>query len=251
MELDKKTVIVTGGGSGLGFEMVRTYLLAGYNVVMCGRRLKVLKNAIKTLQAFSGIQSSNILAVKTDMSRESDIVDLIYSSKEKFKSIDVFINNAGTWSETPILKSTSDEIDSLFNNILKTTILGTKIAGTEINSGGSIINLGSFAGLMALKSASLYSTFKAAIHHFTKSAAFELAEKNIRVNCVIPGVIKTPMTEDYIKNNSVRLLKPISLKRFGSQKEIADGVFFLSSEKASYITGICLEITGGKYLTQL
>ena len=86
----------------------------------------------------------------------------------------------------------------------------------------------------------------------TRYLAAYWGEKNIRVNCVIPGVVKTPMTDDYIAKHYDRLIKPISLKRFGTPQEIAAGVLFLTSEKkASYITGISLEITGGKYLTQL
>jgi NAD(P)-dependent dehydrogenase (short-subunit alcohol dehydrogenase family) len=89
-----------------------------------------------------------------------------------------------------------------------------------------------------------------AITTFTRSSAAELAVDGIRVNCVIPGVIETDMTRDYVQLNKEELLKPIALKRFGSCEDVAQGVAFLCSSQASYITGTTLEITGGKFLTQ-
>ena len=247
-----QTVIVTGGGTGIGLEIVKAYLDEGANVVLSGRREETLKKSIKSLIKFKEKNKERLLSVKSDMSDEKQVINLFKRAKEKFSSIHILINNAGVWSETPLSQCTSKEIDFTFNNNLKTTILGTKIAGEKLTTGGSIVNIGSFASILSIKSASLYSTYKAAVGHFTKSAAAELAEKNIRVNCVIPGVVKTPMTDDYIAKHYDRLIKPISLKRFGTPQEIAAGVLFLTSEKkASYITGISLEITGGKYLTQL
>jgi len=247
----KKTVIVTGGGTGIGLEIVKAYLDEGANVVLSGRREENLKKSIKSLIKSEEKYIERLLSVKSDMSNEKQVINLFNRANEKFSSIHILINNAGVWIETPLLQCTSDEIDFTFNNNLKATILGTKIAGEALNTGGSIVNIGSFAGILSIKSASLYSTYKAAVGHFTKAAASELAEKNIRVNCVIPGVIRTPMTNDYITKHYERLITPISLKRLGTPQEIAAGVLFLTSEKASYITGISLEITGGKYLTQL
>ena len=131
------------------------------------------------------------------------------------------------------------------------TILGTKVAASQLEEGGSVVNISSFAAVMAIHSASLYSTYKAALIQFTKSSASELAERDIRVNCIIPGVINTPMTADYISEHHDRLIKPIAMKRLGHPSEIASGVLFLTSDKASYITGDSIHITGGKYLTQL
>ncbi len=251
MNFSNKTVIVTGGGTGIGLEIVKAYMEDGANVVLCGRREEILKKSINELIKSEEKYKDRLITVKTDMSDEKQVINLFNQAKEKFSSIHILINNAGVWTETPLLQCTSDEIDFTFNNNLKTTILGTKIAGEEIHDGGSIVNIGSFAGILSIKSASLYSTYKAAVGQFTKSAASELAEKNIRVNCVIPGVVRTTMTDDYINKHYDRLIKPISLKRLGTPQEIAAGVLFLTSEKASYITGISLEITGGKYLTQL
>tara|TARA_Y100000816_G_C26097868_1_gene581297 strand:- start:482 stop:1240 length:759 start_codon:yes stop_codon:yes gene_type:complete len=246
-----QTVIVSGGATGLGRSLVQAYLSEGANVVICGRREQILKEAVKDLILTEKKYKDRIISIKTDMSVEEQVVNLFDQAKEKFSSVNIMVNNAGSWSELPLADCNSREIDLMFNNNLRSTILGTKIAGMNLLCGGSIINFGSYSGIISIKSASLYSTFKAAVSHFTRSAASELAEKGIRVNCVIPGVIKTPMTEQYISDHFDRLIEPISLKRLGTPEEVADGVIFLSSENASYITGISLEITGGKYLTQV
>jgi 3-oxoacyl-[acyl-carrier protein] reductase len=116
---------------------------------------------------------------------------------------------------------------------------------------GVIINIGSFAGIIPMKNASLYSSYKSSINSFTKSAATELADLNIRVNCVIPGVIRTSMTSDYIDDNYDKLISAIPLNRIGTTEEVANTVLFLCSDMASYITGAILEVTGGKYITQI
>ena len=235
MNFSNQTVIVTGGGTGIGLAIVKAYLDQGANVVICGRREAILEKSVKSLIKIKEEYQDRLFSVKADMSVDKQVINLFKRAKENFSSINILINNAGVWNETPLLECTSDEIDFTFNNNLKSTILGTKIAGEKLKSGGSIVNIGSFAGILSIKSASLYSTYKAAVCHFTKSAAAELAEKNIRVNCVIPGVVKTPMTDDYIAKHYDRLIKPISLKRFGTPQEIAAGVLFLTSEIATII----------------
>jgi NAD(P)-dependent dehydrogenase (short-subunit alcohol dehydrogenase family) len=185
------------------------------------------------------------------MSNEQSVNDLFQTVQSTFNNIDILINNCGTWTLDVISKLENDVIDKHYNNILKSTILGTKYAAKYMNKGGVIINIGSFAGILSMKNASLYSSFKSAINTFTKSSAEELGEKSIRVNCVVPGVIRTPMTSQYIDDNYNKIIKPIALGRVGSCEEVANGVLFLCSDLASYITGVILEITGGKYATQL
>ena len=236
MDYLNKTIIITGGGTGIGLEIGKAYLNEGANVVISGRRREILDKTLKNITKSNEKYKMRLLAVKSDMSKEKEVINLFKRAKEKFSSIHAIINNAGCWSETSLLQCTSKEIDNMFNNNLKSTILGTKIAGDFIDKGGSIINIGSFAGIMSIKSASLYSTYKAAIIQFTQSAASEFANLNIRVNCVIPGVIKTPMTNDYIAEHHDRLIKSIAMKRFGDPSEIAFGVLFLTSHKVPILS---------------
>ena len=246
-----KTVVVTGGATGIGYTIAKTFNQLGANVVICGRTKSKLRKAEQSLLNTRNDVQKNLMSVVCDMSLENEVNTMLENILQQFGSVDIFINNAGVWSLSPLLELTGDEIDYAYKNTLKSTIIGTKISAGAMNKvGGSIINIGSFSGIMAQKNASIYGCLKTAIISFTKSAANELAEYNIRVNCVTPGVIRTPMTDEYINVNYQQLVKPISLKKIGTVQEIANGVIFLSSEFSSYITGENLCITGGKYLIQ-
>ena len=246
-----KTVIVTGGGTGIGFEIANFFVSCGAKVTIVGRRKNIIEKALLQIKKKIPKSEDNIISLTCDMSNEQSVSDLFQTVQSTFNNIDILINNCGTWTLDVISKLENDVIDKHYNNILKSTILGTKYAAKYMNKGGVIINIGSFAGILSMKNASLYSSFKSAINTFTKSSAEELGEKSIRVNCVVPGVIRTPMTSQYIDDNYNKIIKPIALGRVGSCEEVANGVLFLCSDLASYITGVILEITGGKYATQL
>ncbi|MFC2156810.1 SDR family NAD(P)-dependent oxidoreductase [Acidobacteriota bacterium] len=246
-----KGVIVTGGGSGLGFAVARSFMECGADVVIVGRRRDVLGQAVKELKSKIQDSSGTIASVQADMSSAADVERLFKEAAELLPGLDVLVNGAGSWSLHPIPDLRDDEIDRLFQNNYKSVVLGTQAAARHLKTGGAVINFGSFAGQMAMNNSSLYSSLKTAVASFTKSAASELAINNIRVNCVIPGVIRTPMTSEYIDKNLKRIIAPIPMKRVGTEDEVASGVLFLASDLASYITGASLEITGGKYSTQL
>lgn len=246
-----KNVLITGGATGIGFAMARSFFECGANIVISGRREDVLDKAAEKILKSIPKSSNTILAIPSDMASEKSVSRLFADILNTFSSLDIVVNNAGVWSLSPILGITENEIISMFDNNVRSTILGTQAAARNMKRGGVIINMGSFAGVMAMKNASLYSSFKSSVMSFTRSAASEFAHLNIRVNCVIPGVIRTPMTDDYIKKNYESIIFPIPLKRVGKEEDVAHGVLFLASEYASYITGTCLEITGGKYSTQM
>tara|TARA_Y100000816_G_C26017090_1_gene531976 strand:- start:235 stop:996 length:762 start_codon:yes stop_codon:yes gene_type:complete len=244
-----QTVLISGGASGIGYFIAKRYLSLEANVVICGRTESKLKKAIKSLKSYS---KNDVIGIRCDMSLEIDVKKMFEKVINIYGVINIFINNSAVWFLKNILDIEEKDIDYAYNNILKSTILGTKISAKYIlkNSNGSIINISSFAGLMAQKDASLYACFKSAIISFTKSSAAELADFNIRVNCVTPGVIRTDMTSDYIDLNIKNILKPIALNRIGDEEEVVDGIIFLTSKYSKYITGENLCITGGKYLIQ-
>ena len=192
----------------------------------------------------------NIISLTCDMSNEQSVNDLFQTVQSTFNNIDILINNCGIWSLGSINELKDSEIDAHFNNILKSTILATKYAAAHLGESGAIVNVGSFAGILPMKNASIYSSFKSAINVFTRSSATELGKLGIRVNCITPGVIRTPMTSQYIDDNYDKIIEPIALGRVGSCEEISNAVLFLCSDLASYITGTVLEITGGKFMTQ-
>ena len=245
-----KSVIVSGGGTGIGFEIAKSFVLCGAKVTIIGRRKEVLEKALLQIKKKIPKSDENIVSLSCDMSNDQSVSDLFQTVQSTFKNIDILINNCGTWSLEPINELSEGVIENHFNNIYKSTILGTKYAARYMSKGGIITNIGSFAGILPMKNASIYSSLKTAINTFTKSSASELGQKGIRVNCVVPGVIRTPMTSKYIDDNYNKIIKPIALGRVGECDEVASGVLFLCSELANYITGSVLEITGGKYLIQ-
>ena len=245
-----KTVIVTGGGTGIGFEIANSFVSCGAKVTIVGRRKDILEKALLHMIKKIPKSEDNIISLTCDMSNEQSVSDLFQTVQSTFNNIDILINNCGTWSLGSINELKDSEIDAHFNNILKSTILGTKFASSYLGEFGAIVNVGSFAGILPMKNASIYSSFKSAINVFTKSSATEFGKLGIRVNCITPGVIRTPMTSQYIDDNYDKIIEPIALGRVGSCEEVANAVLFLCSDLASYITGTVLEITGGKYMTQ-
>jgi 3-oxoacyl-[acyl-carrier protein] reductase len=246
-----KTVIITGGGTGIGFSISKSFLLNGANIVIVGRKKEVLAKAKKRLCLNSPNLKNRILTISCDMSSDESVKKLFITVKTDYKNIDVLVNNCGSWLLDKIVEMDEFSIDELYNNNLKASILGTKYAGIYLAKKGSIINIGSFSSILPMKEASLYSAYKSALNTFTKSSASELANKGIRVNCINPGVIKTPMTSKYISDNYKRIIEPIALKKIGNEQDVSNGVLFLCSDLSSYITGATLDINGGKYLTQL
>jgi meso-butanediol dehydrogenase / (S,S)-butanediol dehydrogenase / diacetyl reductase len=243
-DFSKQRFIVTGGATGIGRAITELLLMCGAHVVISARREDVLRCAQQE------IDSDRLGVFAADLSKEDNIKNLIDYACEKFGDLSGYINNAGSWTRSLITNLDNEDIIKSVSNNLMTTILGTKHAALAMKKGGSIINMASYAGLKPMSQGSVYSCLKSAVITFTRSSAAELAEAGIRVNCVIPGVIETEMTREHIQANKENLLKPIALKRFGSCEDVAQGVAFLCSSQASYITGTALEITGGKFLTQ-
>lgn len=246
-----KSVIITGGGTGIGLAIAKSFLLCDAKVTIVGRRKNILEKALSEIKEQIPESEKNVFLYSCDMSNEKSVQDLFETVKSTCQKINIIINNCGTWSLGPIKELQNSEIENHFNSILKSTILSTKFAENYLNNSGVIINIGSFAGILPMKNASIYSSIKSAINTFTRSSAAELGKLGIRINCVIPGVIKTPMTSKYIDDNYNNIIEPIALGRVGTCEEVSNGVLFLCSDMASYITGAILEITGGKYATQL
>ncbi len=248
---DNKTVIVTGGATGIGYAIATSFLQSGANVVIVGRRKEVLDKAILDINSENSDVRSKIIALQCDVSIEEQVRMMFKKVIKKFEKLNILVNCSGTWLIKPIHEISSMEVDEQYYNLYKSTVMCTKYASKNMNVGGAIINIGSFAGLLPIKESSIYSSLKTAINTFTKSSAQELGNKQIRVNCVIPGVIRTSMTSDYIDANINKLIKPIVLGKIGKCSDIANSVLFLASENASYITGSILQVTGGKFVTQI
>ncbi|CAB3400813.1 unnamed protein product [Caenorhabditis bovis] len=236
-----RLAVVTGGGSGIGKSICQTLAANGARVIVSDLNEKSAKESLATLRG-DGHQ-----AVVCDVS-EPDSVKTLYESAIKVGNPSVLVNCAGITQDSTLLKMTPNKWDSVIkvnlNSIFHVSQAFARHSVTE-QSPLSIINISSIVGKTGNFGQTNYAATKAGVIGFTKSAAKELAKKNIRVNAILPGFIKTPMTEAMPPNVLANICAGIPMGRMGETEEIANSVLFLASDLSSYVTGITLEVTGG------
>ena len=241
---ERKTVLVTGASRGIGKEVALKYAENGYDVVInyvsSKTDVKALENEFKE----KGVDS---LIIKADVSKQEEVQELVDKAIEKFGKIDVLVNNAGITKDNLLMRMSEEEFDKVIEINLKGTYLVTKAVTKYMmkKRSGSIINLSSVVGVAGNAGQCNYSASKAGIIGFTKSVAKELASRNIRANAVAPGFIETDMTNVLSDSVKESIHNQIPLKRMGKAKEVAELIYFLGSEKSSYITGQVINIDGG------
>lgn len=241
---EKKVVLVTGGTRGIGKKTAEKFAKNGYNVII--NYVSDNTDVEKITKEFNEI-GSECLIVKADVSKKADVDNLIKMAIEKFKKIDVLVNNAGITKDNLLMRMSEEEFDKVIEINLKGTFLVTKAVSKYMikNRSGSIINLSSVVGVSGNAGQSNYSASKAGIIGFTKSIAKELASRNIRANAVAPGFIKTDMTNVLQESVKENIYNQIPLKRMGEAEEVADLIYFLGSEQSKYITGQVINVDGG------
>ena len=241
---ERKVVLVTGGSRGIGKETAKVYAENGYNVAINYVSDKTDVEGIKKEFQDMGVKC---LMVKADVSNREEVEKMVEEVISEFDKIDVLVNNAGITKDTLLMRMSEEDFDKVIEINLKGTYLVTKAATKYMmkKRQGSIINLASVVGVVGNSGQCNYSASKAGIIGFTKSVAKELASRNIRANAVAPGFIETDMTnvlKDEVKEN---IYNQIPLKRMGTAREVAEVIYFLGSEKSSYITGQVINIDGG------
>lgn len=249
IDLKNKVMIVTGGSRGIGASICRSAAAQG---------AKVLVNYVSNSESASSVvediekNGGDAIAVKADVTDMSSVQEMVTLALESWSKIDILVNNAAIWNESPIdLMSDAvvDETMSInFNGSLNCirAVVPTMIK----QESGSIINISSTAAQRGEAFHSHYAASKGAINSLTKSLASELGPKGIRVNSVCPGWTYTDMTSEVFRGGSDSVIaETIPLRRIGKPEEIAAAVLFLASDDASYITGISLNVNGGSVLT--
>ena len=245
-KLDGKVALITGGSEGIGLTTAQHFITEGADhVFITGRRQQVLDEAVKTLGG------KKVTAVQCDASKMDDI-DKLYAliTKEKGR-LDILFANAGVNDGAPLEAITEDLFDRVFNINVKGVLFTVQKALPIFADGGSIILNGSVASIKAYATNSVYSATKAAVRSFARCWTVDLKERKIRVNCVSPGPIDTPMmrrvgSTDEEKKAIEDLLKGATvMNRIGTSDEVAKAVVFLASDDSSYITGIELFVDGG------
>lgn len=191
------------------------------------------------------------IGVAANVANGEDVANLAQTAKDTFGTLDVWVNNAGITRDATMRKMTEEMFDQVIAVHLKGSWLGTRAAADimrDQEAGGSIINISSISGKVGLLGQTNYSTAKAGMLGLTKAAAKEVGFANVRVNSVMPGLIRTPMTEDMRVAIKEARLKEIALGRMGEPAEIAQVVLFLASDMSSYVTGAVVEVTGGRHM---
>lgn len=249
VDMNEKTVIVTGGARGIGRAVVQAFAEAGADVVIGDLRLE---DANATATEISETSGRRVVAVQTDVAKREDIEKLRDETLRIFAKIDVLVNCAGWDRLLPFLKTTPD----LWQKILTVNFLGVVNTCHVIlphmveRKQGAIVNISSDTGRVGSFGEAIYASSKAAIMAFSKTIAREHARDNIRVNVVSPGLCDTPLIDEMREDEfTAKILSSIvnfiPLKRLGRPEEIAPLVVFLASDAASYITGQVYSINGG------
>ena len=241
--LEGKLAIITGGARGIGKEIAVLFAKEGANIAICDVNLEEAEKTAKEIQDL-GRES---LAFKVDVTDQSQIQGMVDKILDKFNKIEIRINNAGITKDNLLLRMSEEEWDKVIAVNLKGTFLCTKIVAKAMlkQRFGKIVNLASIIGIMGNAGQANYAASKAGIIGLTKSVAKELASRNICVNAIAPGFIKTDMTARLSEEVQKKMLSVIPLARFGEAKDVADLAIFLSSESSSYITGQVIQVDGG------
>lgn len=248
INLKNKVAVVTGGTTGIGLAIAETFAREGAAVAICSEKEE---DVIKTLKYFKDIELP-VYGETIDVSVRSNIFSFADNVENKFGGIDIWVSNAGIYPQYKIIETPEDIWQKIMDINVKSVYYGGQIAADKLRKrgGGVLVNGASFTSLMPSVGSGGYSASKATVFSMTKTLAAELAPYNIRVNGYIPGIIETAMTRPLIEKNGANMEKCIAMKRFGKCQDVANGVLFLVSDLASYITGSFLEISGGKYCVQ-
>lgn len=246
-DFKNKTIGITGaaGMEGIGYAIARKFLEYGANVFICDLRKDALAAAENALKKYG-----NVKAYETDVSSQESVSAMFEKAVRDFGYIDVFINNAGIYPQAMVCDMTESQWDAVMNINLKSVFLCARECRDRMTRGGVLINAASFAALISSAGSGAYAASKAAVYNLTKTLAAELAPYGIRVNGYIPGVIETGMTKEVIESKKSELTDAIALRHLGKPADVADSVCFLASENASYLTGMFIEISGGKLCVQ-
>ena len=247
-DTDGKTAIVTGASQGIGAAIAIAYGAAGANVVVHYRSGREAADGIVDTIAKNGGQA---VALGASLNDAEEVDRLFSATTTAFGTVDVLINNAGSFPNSPLLDMSLDDWQQMYSNNMESTFLCTKAAGKLMKeaAGGSIINIASTSALNPGNDHSHYNSAKAAAVMFTKSAAQELGQFNIRVNAVAPGLVYRPGLEEQWPDGYARFCEAAPLSCVVQPEDVADACLFLSSDKAARITGITLPIDAGVLTT--
>jgi 3-oxoacyl-[acyl-carrier protein] reductase len=244
-KLTGKVAVVTGASKGIGASIATHLAAEGARVVV---NYATSKEGADSVVAEIKSQGGKAIAVQANVAKEADVVRLFAETKKTFERLDILVNNAGVYEFAPLENVTAEQFHRMYDLNVLGLILATREAVKLIGPGGSIINIGSVAGISPPASTSVYSGTKAAVDAVTKALAKELGPRQIRVNSINPGMVITEgvhaaglAESDFRKEIEDRT----PLGRIGQPKDIAPAAVFLASDDSAWITGELFYISGG------
>ena len=241
--LENKNIIVTGASGGIGNSIVKKLNQAGANILASGTRIEKLEELKKNFE--------NIKILKFDISQSDKIAEFIENATNELGgSLDGIVNNAGITQDNLAIRMSLEEWQKVININLTSTFLMSKFAIKKMlkNKSGKIVNITSVVGHTGNLGQANYTASKAAIVAMSKSLAIEYAKKNININCISPGFIKTAMTDNIDEKFREVIVSKIPSARLGEPDDIANAVLFLSSDQSDYINGETIHVNGGMYM---
>ncbi|AOM83221.1 3-oxoacyl-[acyl-carrier-protein] reductase [Salisediminibacterium beveridgei] len=242
--MNGKNVLVTGGSRGIGRAVCEAFAKAGANVaVNYSGNVEKAEETVEACQAH-GVDA---FSVKADVADSAAVNDMVKTVLERFKTVDVLVNNAGITKDNLIMRMKEEDFDAVINTNLKGVFNVSKALTRPMmkQRSGRIINVSSVVGVLGNAGQANYVASKAGVIGLTKSLARELSNRNILVNAVAPGFISTEMTDDLDEEMKKTLLDQIPLGRLGQTEDVANVILFLAGDGASYMTGQTLHIDGG------
>ena len=244
INLENSNIILTGATGGIGGSILEKLHSQNAKIIATGTNQEKLENLSKKFKS--------IITKQFDISNHSTIENFIEECNEHFENkIDVLINNAGVTSDNLTIRMKEEEWNKVININLTSTFLLSKYVIKKMlkNKNGKIINISSIVGHTGNIGQANYSASKAGLVGMSKSLALEYGKKNIKVNCISPGFIKSEMTDKINDSFKKSLEEKISLERFGTPEDVANAVIFLSSSLSDYITGETIHVNGGMYFS--
>ncbi|MFL9925240.1 SDR family oxidoreductase [Herbaspirillum lusitanum] len=250
MRLKDKVAIVTGGGSGFGEGIAKTYAREGARVMVADISETGGLRVVEEIKKAGGQAEF----VKTDVSKRADMDAMLAATLKAFGGCDIVVNNAGTTHRNrPMLEVTEEEFDRVYAINVKSIFLSAQTFVPHFRQvgGGCFINIASTAGIRPRPGLTWYNGSKGAVIVTSKSMAGELGPDNIRVNCVNPVISATGLLTEFMgvpdtPENRKKFVATIPMGRFSEAEDIANACLYLGSDEAKFVTGVCIEVDGGR-----
>ena len=247
--VEGKVALVTGGGGGIGRAAALAFAREGARVAVADFAAAAARDTVAQINAAGG----QAITLTGDVTSAEDVRAMVEDTLSAYGRLDCAFNNAGIapYQVDASGKKTADWSEESFDRMIAVNLKGVwlcmkeEIPHMQRQGGGAIVNTASIAGLIGLVTSSAYVAAKHGVIGLTKTAALEYADAKIRVNAVCPGFIKTQMTEDTMRRRGEAILGQIPVRRMGEPGEIAEMVVWLSSDRASYVTGAVYNVDGG------